>query len=133
MAKKVFRGDRLRQARESHGLTQVEFAKQLGTVQTQIHRYENGKTEPLPEQIVAMAQVLEVSADWLLGLTDDATNTVAEKTLTKDEKRFLEALRHGNFRRLLNLIQEAIPEEQDQSGVSSVEIGIDSESLDTGK
>ena len=131
MAGKVFRGDRMRQARESLGLTQVDLASRLKTHQAQIYRYENGVSEPLPEQIVRLARELQVSADWLLGLTHDSTDTMPEKTLSPQERRFLEALRHGNFRRLLNLIQEAIPEDEEDSTITD-EVASDSNPLNGG-
>ena len=60
---------RLKEVRNS--LSQNEFAKTLGIPQTSYSRYESGKNEPDYELLVAICRTFGVSADWLLGLTDE--------------------------------------------------------------
>jgi transcriptional regulator with XRE-family HTH domain len=132
MGTKVFRGDRLRQAREQTGLTQLELAKQLGMSQNQIYRYEVGLAEPLPDQIKRLAVSLHVTTDWLLDAIEDTNVAEPERPLTDKERRFLQALRDGNFRRLLNMIQEVIPEDNEDTTVSD-EVSSDRNSLNGGK
>ena len=59
---------RVRELREDHDLTQREVAAQLGMSQPQYFRYEQGYRD-LP---VALAKLYDTSADYILGLTDDA-------------------------------------------------------------
>jgi len=49
--------------------SQTELAKAASLADASaISRYERGVTEPRAETIVALAQAMGVSADWLLGL-----------------------------------------------------------------
>lgn len=69
-------GQRIQQRRKELGMTQEELAELLTTNQFQVSRYETGKNSPTAEVIKTLADVLEVSADWLLGrggedLSDD--------------------------------------------------------------
>lgn len=62
---------RLRQARESAGLTQAEAAARIGLgLWTAISRWERGERDPGPGALAALARAYGVRSDWLLGLTD---------------------------------------------------------------
>ena len=61
---------RLRQLREDHDKTQVQIANYLGINQTVYSRYETGKNDMKPFQIVALCEYYKVSADYLLGLPE---------------------------------------------------------------
>jgi transcriptional regulator with XRE-family HTH domain len=64
-------GDRIRQARLKAGLTQVELAALCGLRQGHITRIETGDIgEIKAETLRRIALALQVSADWLLGITD---------------------------------------------------------------
>ncbi len=52
------------------GYTQREVAKFLGMTQPSYIRYENGKSEPSLENLVKLADIFDVSTDYLLGRTD---------------------------------------------------------------
>lgn len=60
-------GERLAQARERAGLTQVQLAEKLGTTQGNVTSWEREVVALRPEQLNALADVLDVSADYLLG------------------------------------------------------------------
>ena len=68
-------GERLAAARKSRGLTQWDLAVALGDRyrQSTISAVERGHSSMLLDGVVAAAQELRVSVDWLLGLTDDPT------------------------------------------------------------
>jgi len=61
-------GERVARLRKERGLTQVEFGAKVGMVQGLISDYENGKLRPYADIAARFAQILEVSADELLGL-----------------------------------------------------------------
>ena len=63
---KIFQ-ERLKQERKALKLTQRDFAQKLGITQPSYIRYENGTSQPTLETLVAIADVLEVSVDYLLG------------------------------------------------------------------
>ena len=62
---------RMRDLREDRDLTQEEIAKVLGTPQTMVARYERGANELPLRHLVALCRFYGVSADFLLGLSDD--------------------------------------------------------------
>lgn len=62
---------RLRDLREDHDLSQQQIADELGIQQTVYSRYERGaQTIPL-QHLVTLAKYYNVSADYILGLTDN--------------------------------------------------------------
>ncbi len=52
------------------GKTQVEIARALNVTKQCINDYKTGKSVPSLETLVALCKYLEVSADYLLGLSD---------------------------------------------------------------
>lgn len=59
--------ERLIQAREKKGLTQIDMAKRLGFNQSFYCRIESGKKTCPLNVATDIAEILEVSLDWLLG------------------------------------------------------------------
>lgn len=64
-------GERLRDIRKKRKISQTELAELLGTQKPAISRYENDKAEPNDRYKVLLAQKLDISLDYLLGLTDE--------------------------------------------------------------
>ena len=60
----------IRELREDHDKTQTEVANYLGINQTVYSRYETGKNDIKPLQIIALCEYYKVSADYLLGLPE---------------------------------------------------------------
>lgn len=65
-------GDRLKAARKSAGLTQQAVANELGILLRSYQRYEAGMSEPSLYFLASTAVILNVSSDYLLGLSDEA-------------------------------------------------------------
>ena len=59
----------LRQARKAKGLTQSEVAHAIGLTQTGYSYCENGKAKIDKDQLLKLAELFEVSTDYLLGNT----------------------------------------------------------------
>jgi transcriptional regulator with XRE-family HTH domain len=57
-----------RRVREIRGfdLKQTEFAKILGIGQTQLSKYERGKSAPTPEILLKLKRHSRKSVDWIL-------------------------------------------------------------------
>ena len=53
--------------RKLHRLTQRQVASALGLAQPSYIRYENGKAEPSLENLVKLADLFDVSIDFLCG------------------------------------------------------------------
>lgn len=58
---------RLRELRARRGFTQDQVAKKLGCHESAVSRWENGSRFPTGEDLVALADLFEVSTDDLLG------------------------------------------------------------------
>ena len=64
-------GERLREIRKDHGDTQESLGIKLGYATPTVSKWEQGETEPGLETLKQICRMYEVSADYLLGLTDD--------------------------------------------------------------
>lgn len=61
---------RIRDLREDNDKTQKEIAAYLGTSQTMYARYERGANELPVRHLIALCKYYNVSADYLLGLSN---------------------------------------------------------------
>ena len=61
---------RFRALRRERGESQRQIAQVLGTSQTMYARYERGVTQMPLRHLVALSDHYGISADYLLGLTD---------------------------------------------------------------
>ena len=66
---------RLRDLREDHDKTQQQIADVLGTSQTMYARYERGANELPIRHLLALCSYYGVSADYILGRTDNPKTT----------------------------------------------------------
>ena len=63
--------ERMRELRLKHGRTQRELAEILETTQQAYLKYEKGINEMPVRRIIMLCRYYNVSADYLLGLTDE--------------------------------------------------------------
>ena len=61
---------RIREVRQSTGLTQTEFAQAIGTTKNQLSKYELGTQDTPTKIIIAVCEQYKVDANWLLGLNE---------------------------------------------------------------
>lgn len=81
-------GARLRQLRASRGFSQQKLAARLNVAQQTVGKWEKEITSPDPDMLADICRALGCSSDYLLGLTDDAPQTVgagAAEQLTSDD------------------------------------------------
>ncbi len=62
--------DNLRIARERRGFSQKEMAEKIGVAKSTYSLYESGNREPNVQTIKKIADILNVSADELLGIEE---------------------------------------------------------------
>ena len=60
-------GDNIKRLRKNKGLKQQEIAELLGVKRNTYSDWENGKTDPSFENLVKLADLFDVSLDWLFG------------------------------------------------------------------
>lgn len=72
-------GQRIKEFRRRSGLTQEKLADYLGVTYKSVSKWECGLTTPDLALIGPLTRILHVSADELLGLTSEDTDTEREK------------------------------------------------------
>lgn len=76
--------NRIRDLREDLDLRQIDVARATGIDQKTLSNYETGKTNPDSYAIIRLADFFNVSADYLLGRTEQKSIDI-EKILVKIE------------------------------------------------
>ena len=86
---------RLKELREEKKITQKEVAEAIGGTQSNLAKWEKEKIQPAADMIIKLADFFGVSADYLLGRTDDFGNAVASLPALSEDENGLLALYRG--------------------------------------
>ena len=73
--------ERIRELRESTGMSARKFAEELGIKYTTYYGYETGTREPGSEFIANFAKRFGVTTDYILGLEEKIPQTPLKKRL----------------------------------------------------
>lgn len=82
-------GNRITKARARLGINQKELCQKTGLKESTLSRYENSEREPKASTIILLAEELDVSFDYLLGVSEDMGSFIKkpdhlnEKEITK--------------------------------------------------
>jgi transcriptional regulator with XRE-family HTH domain len=95
--------ERLRLVREQQNLSQHELARLCDFGPNQISRIEIGISEPLASNVAKLASVLNVSIDYLMGLTDEPRGVTVASDLNAHERELLETFRAEGWAGVLHL------------------------------
>ena len=79
---------KLKELRVLNNLTQDELSQRVGITRFTYSNYENGKTQPDFDILIKIADLYNVSLDYLLGR--QFGNYVDKATLTENQKKLLE-------------------------------------------
>lgn len=86
-------GNRILKLLNEKNITQKELARMVGTTEVSIGRYVNDKREPSATMLSAIANALNVSTDYLLGLPDIHRLRKDQKTIADElEEDFPEGI-----------------------------------------
>jgi len=85
-------GERLRMARERKGLTQMDVYRAIKLGNKSLSRYENNATKPDPETVKSLVQLYDVSADFILGLTDKMGHASPPLCTSKSKPKIADVL-----------------------------------------
>lgn len=83
-------GIKLKRLRSEKELTQKELSSLLGLTRATISSYERCALYPSVESLISICQFFNVSADYMLGLSD--TNTFDTSYLTDQQELIIRAL-----------------------------------------
>lgn len=70
-------GERIKELRISKKLTQAELAQVLNIKRETVARWENGTRDLKTDVIISLAKYFNVSADYLLGISEYKTSETA--------------------------------------------------------
>ncbi|MDR3595155.1 helix-turn-helix transcriptional regulator [Clostridium sp.] len=79
-------GERIKLLRNEQGITQDQLAEYINVSRSSVNGYENGGVEPSLSVLVKLADVFNVSLDYLLERTEEKHNI---NLLNQDAKDFL--------------------------------------------
>ena len=99
-------GARIAEKRKSLGMTQIEFAEKMHVTRQTVSRWESGTAMPDIDKIGEIADILEVSCDYLLKDEAAENGVVQTKTQTRGAGRLLKSLT-GKSVRLVFFDEEA--------------------------
>lgn len=97
-------GSKLKKARENKRLTQQEVADKLGVSNGAISGYERGYRDPDTDTLKSLADLYEVSLDWLKGRDEK------EGEYTLPEEVILKVIREAEAEYKVNLRDDPVVE-----------------------
>jgi transcriptional regulator with XRE-family HTH domain len=110
---KAAMGQRIKQIRTHVGLRQWELARQLGTTQSAVHKYEHGVV-PEPRRLLKLAQIGSTTIEWILTGNHWEDGSAERERLTPDLMRTasllreIEAAERGSLDEALHILREAV-------------------------
>lgn len=87
--------ERLKKLRTERHLTQKELAKSLEMSQQIIAKWENNQSTPNPDMLVKITDFFDISADYLLGRTDE------EVSISTNLKLEIKNFNHNHLQELM--------------------------------
>lgn len=84
--------NRIKELRKKFGIKQIDLCKQLGVVQGTLSGWENNKYEPDLTSLAKMAEIFDVSVDYLLGVSDVEGGKNTVNLTPKDERNIQKEL-----------------------------------------
>ena len=99
--------DRIIQLRNENNLTSKELEIKAGLANSSISQWKRGKGSPSLANIIKLASFFNVSADFLLGLSDKRGESASENeiSLTPDELLLLTVFREAGTLERFRIIQ----------------------------
>lgn len=102
-------GQRIRDLRKQKRMSQTELAKSAGVSQTTVTAWETGKAEPSSSAVAKLADIFNVTTDYLLGRPnkqetkkddvelsdDDVIMTWRGKPLSDEDRELIKRIMNG--------------------------------------
>lgn len=119
-------GERLKKARNNKGLTQIEAAKKLGVTNGALSGYERNYRDPDTNMLKQMAELYEVSLDYLVGnkIVSNNDNLLSKKDELDISKRMAELREDLSSATGLLFDGEPMSDEAKESLLEAMEFGV---------
>lgn len=88
-------GSKIKELRNNSGMTQSELAKKLGISPSAVGMYEQGRREPDNDMVLKLCGVFGISADCLLGNSENDPNIKKEISEVFDEFTRMLSMQQG--------------------------------------
>lgn len=98
------RKERLKDEMNRRGLNAEVLGELTGISERNIWRILSGAGNTSDDTVVRIATALEVSADYLLGLSDDPMPLIRLDNITNEERAVLAAMRRGDDKTAIRII-----------------------------
>lgn len=82
-------GERLRNMRTYHGLTQTEVSQRTGLNNKNLSNWENGVAKPSIDDLVLLSNIYETSVDSLLGRVAEPVTALNPAKLSPAEMKYI--------------------------------------------
>ena len=102
----TIRIDRLQAIREKRGLSQRELARLCGIGESLISKYENGWGDPNTATLKLIAETLNISADYILGIVDEPQQRLGDTPFADEERNILDTFRREGWQGVARLSVE---------------------------
>jgi transcriptional regulator with XRE-family HTH domain len=102
-------GEKIKTLRKQHGLSQEDLAAQVEINPTHLSRLENGRYQPSIEVLRKLAEVLEVSADYLLsGEGEEPAEVQIRNKPLAERVRLIDSLDEADQQALIQVIDSML-------------------------
>lgn len=119
-------GEKIYKFRSSLGLTQKEFAEKIGTSQSAVNYWENGKRLPRMEQLFKIAEFMGISVAELAGeknekyVVEEAVRTVLKEKYFENYEKMTDlflALNEDGQEKVCNYAQDLCKLKEYSNGI----------------
>lgn len=113
-------GDRVRKLRESRNMTQTELSEILGMkTYTTVSKWEKNENFPKGKDLKKLAEIFNVTSDYLLGLTDDKLKKITTQNEKTEILTIYNQLEEPRQEKVLDFANAQL-DEQESSKVASI-------------
>lgn len=79
------RPNNIREIRKAHGITMKTLGMKIGAAESTISQYETGKRQPDNETLLRLAEALDTTVGYLLGVEEEKAPSNEEERLVSDD------------------------------------------------
>lgn len=115
-------GDRVRELREGRNMTQTELSEMLGMkTYTTVSKWEKNENFPKGKDLKKLAEIFDVTSDYLLGLTDSKLKKITTQNEKTEIISIYDQLEEPRQEKVLDFAKEQLDEQEKSKAVSIFE------------
>ena len=115
-------GDRVRKLREGRNMTQTELSEMLGMkTYTTVSKWEKNENFPKGKDLKKLAEIFDVTSDYLLGLTDSKLKKITTQNEKTEIISIYDQLEEPRQEKVLDFAKEQLDDQENSKTVSIFE------------